>query len=427
MSEPVHIQSAKLISWQPDCCKTFEKMKKGETLVICSQRQVGKSFTCAQILLYVAVNYKKSLSIYISPTNDSSRKFFGDIKGFVENSSLTKKINESLLTIEFVNGSKIIFRSAESKLRGYSCKNNGVLVVDEAYYVPENIWEVVLPFTNVDNSKKIIISTPRFRKGMFWKFYQRALNREEGYYYVNTSDYDTSMFLNDKQREEYKSLLSPQSYKSEVLGLWLDNNECLFGEYAKVFNVPTDTEPVVVGIDWSNNGGDNTVVSGFNKSNEQCMLEIVTSISDPVERAVKIASIINSHPTIKKAVCETNSLGEVYISILKRNLNNPNVIVDFTTTNDSKKRIVEKLIAAIGQGSITLLPHPQLDLELSTYEMEERKNGNYTYNGKKDDCIMATCFALDVIYNTNSTSGVYSFGSTKKKNRYKPSHRINLH
>ena len=179
-------------------------MEKGETLVICSQRQVGKSFTCAQILLYVAVNYKKSLSIYISPTNDSSRKFFGDIKGFVENSAFTKKVNESLLTIEFVNGSKILFRSAESKLRGYSCKNSGVLVVDEAYYVPEDIWEVVLPFTNVDNSKKIIISTPRFRKGMFWKFYQRAVRGDKGYYHINTADYDTSMFLSDQQKKSIR-------------------------------------------------------------------------------------------------------------------------------------------------------------------------------------------------------------------------------
>ena len=74
----------------------------------------------------------------------------------------------------------------------------------------------------------------------------------------------------------------------------------------------------------------------------------------------------------------------------------------FTTTNDTKKRIVEKLIAAIGQKAITLLPNSQLDYQLSIYEMQSLKNGNYTYNGKKDDCIMATCFAVDEFYNTNS-------------------------
>ena len=136
------------------------------------------------------------------------------------------------------------------------------------------------------------------------------------------------------------------------------------------------------------------------------MLEIVTNVEDPVARAIQIADIINSHPTIKKVIAETNSIGEVYISILKKHLKNPSILKNFTTTNDSKKRIVEKLIAAIGQKVITLLPNSKLDYQLSIYEMQSLKNGNYTYNGKKDDCIMATCFAVDEFYNTGN-KGAY--------------------
>lgn len=398
----VYLKSAKMISWQGDCVTTFENMNKGDTLVICSQRQVGKSFTCSQLLLYTALNNSGSTSIYVSPTNDSSRKFFTDIKNMVENSHLTTKINESLLIIEFINKSQIIFRSAESKLRGYSCKKGGILVVDEAYYVPSDIWEVVLPFTNVDNSKKVFISTPRFKIGFFYDCYIRALSGDKGYHLISTTDYDTSMFLSDEQKEEYTRLLSPQAYKSEILGQWLDSGEGLFGDYASVFLIPEDKEPEVVGIDWSNNGGDDTVLSGFNHLHQQCMLEIVTNIEDPVSRAIKVAEIINNHPTIKTVVAETNSIGEVYISIIKRHLKRPSILKTFTTTNDTKKRIVEKLIAAIGQKAITLLPNSQLDYQMSIYEMQSLKNGNYTYNGKKDDCIMATCFAVDEFYNTNS-------------------------
>ena len=402
----VYLKSAKMISWQGDCVSEFEKMNKGDTLVICSQRQVGKSFTCSQLLLYTAINYSGSTSIYVSPTNDSSRKFFTDIKNMVENSHLTTKINESLLIIEFINKSQIIFRSAESKLRGYSCKKGGILVVDEAYYVPADIWEVVLPFTNVDNSKKVFISTPRFKVGFFYDCYMRALAGDKGYHLISTTDYDTSMFLSEEQKQEYTRLLSPQAYKSEILGQWLDSGEGLFGDYASVFLIPEDKNPEIVGIDWSNNGGDDTVLSGFNSSKQQCMLEIVTNVEDPVARAIQIAEIINSHPTIKKVIAETNSIGEVYISILKKHLKNPSILKNFTTTNDSKKRIVEKLIAAIGQKVITLLPNSKLDYQLSIYEMQTLKNGNYTYNGKKDDCIMATCFAVDEFYNTGN-KGAY--------------------
>ena len=402
----VYLKSAKMISWQGDCVSEFVKMNKGDTLVICSQRQVGKSFTCSQLLLYTAINYSGSTSIYVSPTNDSSRKFFTDIKNMVENSHLTTKINESLLIIEFINKSQIIFRSAESKLRGYSCKKGGILVVDEAYYVPADIWEVVLPFTNVDNSKKVFISTPRFKVGFFYDCYMRALAGDKGYHLISTTDYDTSMFLSEEQKQEYTRLLSPQAYKSEILGQWLDSGEGLFGDYASVFFLPEDKNPEIVGIDWSNNGGDDTVLSGFNSSKQQCMLEIVTNVEDPVARAIQIADIINSHPTIKKVIAENNSIGEVYISILKKHLKNPSILKNFTTTNDSKKRIVEKLIAAIGQKVITLLPNSKLDYQLSIYEMQTLKNGNYTYNGKKDDCIMATCFAVDEFYNTGN-KGAY--------------------
>ena len=173
-----------------------------------------------------------------------------------------------------------------------------------------------------------------------------------------------------------------------------------------VFKNPEDKNPEVVGIDWSNNGGDNTVLSGFNKDRQHCMLEIVTSIEDPVQRAIRIAEIINGYPSIKKVIAETNSMGEVYISILRRHLKRPQILQSFTTTNDSKKRIVEKLIAAIGSRYITLLPNSQLDYEMSIYEMQSLKNGNYTYNGKKDDCIMATCFAVDEIYDNNN-KGIY--------------------
>jgi len=412
MKKDIYLKSAKMISWQVDCVTEFEKMEKGDTLIICSQRQVGKSFTCSQILLYTALNNSNSISIYVSPTNDSSRKFFNDIKKMVEDSGLVKKLNESILIIEFINGSQIIFRSAESKLRGYSCKKGGILVVDEAYYVPADIWEVVLPFTNVDNSKKVFISTPRFKIGFFHDCYKRALMGDKGYHLISVADYDTSMFLSDSQKEEYRRTLSPQAYKSEILGEWLDSGEGLFGDYSSVFLVPDDKDPEVVGIDWSNNGGDNTVLSGFNRSHQQCMLDIVTNIEDPVQRAIKVAEIINDHPSIKVVVAETNSIGEVYISILKKHLKRPNILKMFTTTNDSKKRIIEKLIAAIGSKYITLLPNNQLDYEMGVYEMQSLKNGNYTYNGKKDDCIMATAFAVDNFYET--TTGGYLIRGSRR-------------
>lgn len=417
------IKSARLISWQRDFVKNFEKLDKDETLVVCSPRQVGKSFTLAQILFYVAINRPGSKSIYISPTNDSSRKFFQDMSESCSSSPLLKKLNESLLEITFKNGSTIKFRSAESKLRGNSVKKGGILCLDEANFLPPDIWEIVLPFTNVSHANKIVISSPRLKAGMFYEMYKKAVQGEKGFHCINAKNYDLSMFLDEEQKEQYRSILSPQAYKSEILGEFIDSNQGVFGDFQSIFLEPEDDEPVYCGLDFSNKGGDDTVLTGFNENKEMCLLEVCTGIEDPVERASYIAQIINSHPGIKKVVCETNSMGETYISILKKMLNNPGVIVSFTTDNKSKKRIIEQLIASIGKKTITLLPNPLLDFEFGIYEMQELKNGNYTYNnakvkGGKDDIVMSIAFSLDGFV-SGENKGTYSLGWSRRGASYK--------
>ena len=123
------------------------------------------------------------------------------------------------------------------------------------------------------------------------------------------------------------------------------------------------------------------------------------STEDPIVRAEKLADVINAHPTIKKVVCEKNSIGSTFISILKRRLRNPNVIEEFTTSNSSKKDIIENLIALIGKKDITLLPNPKLDYEFGIFQLVELKNSNYTYAAdtkvpsSHDDIVMATALA----------------------------------
>lgn len=411
MDEAIKINSIPLVSWQVAASEIFEQLQPSQRFTICSARQRGKSTFVSQILLYVALNKPKSKSYYISPTISQSRLFFQAMSDMISGSRLVTNVNASLLEVTFINGSKIYFRSGEQKehLRGATV--TGILVIDEMNFLSEDIFPIILPFTTVHKANIIGISTPLFKRGTFYDWYIRGVNKEEGYISLNVNDYDNSFFITTEQINEYKKMLSPIKFKQEILGEFAELKEGLFGDYHKIF-LKVEDEPTIVGIDWSNNGGDNTVISGFNDLKQQCMLEIVTNIKDPVDRAKKIAEIINQHPSIRKVVCETNSLGEVYISILKKNLNNPSILVNFTTTNESKKRIVEKLIAAIGQETITLLPHPQLDLELETYEMQELKNGNYTYNGKKDDCIMATCFALEYLMQNTVR---YSFGFIKNK------------
>lgn len=404
------VRGAKLIGWQNDLVREFLTLKKDERLVIKKCRQVGCSFTFAQILFYVAINRPRSTSIYITTTNSAARKFFTDMSDFCKNSSLVS-LNSSLLEMTFWNGSIIYFKSSESQLRGISCKRGGIMVVDECAFLKSDIWTSILPFTTVSKANTLIASTPWTKRGMYYTFYERALSGDPGYHLIDTRDYDLSYFISEDQREEYKKILSPQAFRTEIDGEFMDSTSGVFGDYQSIYVEPEDKDPVYCGIDFSVSvGGDDTVLTGFNKSKQQCLLYYDNSIADPVARAEKLADIINSYPSIKKVVCETNSMGSTFISILRRKLKRPNILEEFTTTNSTKKDIIENLVSLIGQKEITLLDDPKQDYEFAIFQLVELKNGNYSYaadtkvQNSKDDIVMATAFAAKCF---SGSSGTY--------------------
>ena len=404
------VRGAKLIGWQNDLVREFLSLKKDERLVIKKCRQVGCSFTFAQILFYVAINRPRSTSIYITTTNSAARKFFTDMGEFCKESSLVS-LNSSLLEMTFWNGSIIYFKSSESQLRGISCKRGGIMVVDECAFLKSDIWTSILPFTTVSKANTLIASTPWTKRGMYYTFYERALSGDPGYHLIDTRDYDLSYFISEDQREEYRKILSPQAFRTEIDGEFMDSTSGVFGDYQSIYAEPEDKEPVWCGIDFSVSvGGDDTVLTGFNKSKQQCLLYYDNSIADPVARAEKLADIINSYPSIKKVICETNSMGSTFISIMRRKLKRPNILEEFTTTNSTKKDIIENLVSLIGQKEITLLDDPKQDYEFAIFQLVELKNGNYSYaadtkvQNSKDDIVMATAFAAKCF---SGSSGTY--------------------
>ena len=404
------VRGAKLIGWQNDLVREFLTLKKDERLVIKKCRQVGCSFTFAQILFYVAINRPKSTSIYITTTNSAARKFFTDMGEFCKESSLVS-MNGSLLEMTFWNGSIIYFKSSESQLRGISCKRGGIMVVDECAFLKSDIWTSILPFTTVSKANTLIASTPWTKRGMYYTFYERALSGDPGYHLIDTRDYDLSYFISEEQREEYRKILSPQAFRTEIDGEFMDSTSGVFGDYQSIYVEPEDKDPVYCGIDFSVSvGGDDTVLTGFNKSKQQCLLYYDNSIADPVARAEKLADIINSYPSIKKVICETNSMGSTFISIMRRKLKRPNILEEFTTTNSTKKDIIENLVSLIGQKEITLLDDPKQDYEFAIFQLVELKNGNYSYaadtkvQNSKDDIVMATAFAAKCF---SGSSGTY--------------------
>ena len=170
---------AKLYPWQKAVTDEICGIpNENKVLVVKSHRQDGKSFLCENILLFYGINKARSTNAIVSPTLNQSRAIYKEIVNAVVDSGIIKAKNEMLLTIDLINGSTIFFKSAEQRdaLRGYHI--NGILILDEAAYLSDDILPLVLPWCNVSKANMIIVSTPRLKDGFFYRYYMRGLARE---------------------------------------------------------------------------------------------------------------------------------------------------------------------------------------------------------------------------------------------------------
>lgn len=416
MSSEKVIRGLKLIGWQRDFVKAFESLLPDEKLFVVSGRQRGKSTALLQIILYVAINRPRSQSYFISPVNFQNRSRFKDLSSAIAGSLLVAKLNETNYEVRFVNGSSVTFLSAESgdNLRGNTCTRGGVLIIDECAFVKDDtITSILTPYVTVHHANIIAVSTPRQKNGWFYEGVRDAKAGVRGYKVIDVSEYDSSFFITDSQIEDYRRKYPPVKFRNEIEGLFADKGSGVFGDYQSVFKAQSTNDPVYIGIDWSTGGGDLTVVAGFNKDLEMCLLWKDNQIEDPLKRADAIADLLNLYPSIKKILVEKNSIGAVYSSYLKTKYNHPSRIEEFNTVNASKVRIIEQLVTYINQKKLTLLPDSDLDYQFGIFEHVPLTKG-YTYaadpraSNSHDDIVLATAFALEAAI-TSQKSGGYSF------------------
>ena len=391
-----------LFPWQKDIITGILKYPQ-DIHVAKSKRQIGKSLTCEVLLLYFAINKAGSTSICISPTLNQSRKIYKEILKGIQNLPVYQSSNSTILEINLTNGSCIKFKSGEQRdsLRGESV--NGILILDEAVFIPDEVIFTTLPFVDVARAPILLTSTPKFRDGVFYEFYTKAENLEDGFHSYNINEYDTSALLSQERLEMYRRSCSPQIFLTEYLGEFCDYSSSVFGNVDKLIgSTISPSKEIVAGIDWgSGNGGDDTAITIMNDS-KQIIKVFYFNDKDVMQTIDFIVSKLKEYG-VKKCVCEVNSIGSTYLNILKRRVSNENIkcqIIDFLTTNDSKREIIENLQVNCINGSIQLIDDKKLLLEMVSYQMERTPSGKITYNGSpgvNDDIVISISLALHAL------------------------------
>lgn len=373
----------------------FEYLKdspnSGKTLVVKAKRQCGKSWLANAILLHYSSLGK--VNVVVEPTIAQARRVFKQLVKALSKSGIILSANASTLEIEFINGGEILFKSAGSEdgLRGFTV--TGVLIIDEAAFIEDEIIDILMPLVDANNANVVLISTPLFTSG---RFYEEYINGSKNKLILNWNNYDTSEFLSPERLEEYRQKISPNKFKSEYLGEFITENGLLFSNLNACIGEPTKTEIVYLGIDFATGSGtDWTVISAINQNGEQVFTKRVKDITptQQVDWLVNIIKDCKEHYDIAKVLAEENSIGKVYNDLLKKKLKPLGVhLTDWTTSNSSKKKLVDTLQLAFDNNRIKILNNEkQLD-ELRKFQANVNIRTNTTTYGAatgNDDQVMA--------------------------------------
>lgn len=381
-------------------------------------RQWGKTMLAQNLLLKWGLENNNSTLMWVSPVYSQCRKVFTDIVNAIEGTPILKNANKSNLNINLSNGTKLLFRSGERQdtLRGYTLD---YLIVDEAAYLRDDVWNLVLKQTTLVKGKKVLfISTPK-GKNYFYKIAVRGLSEDDpSYLTLVGSSYDTP-FISHDELEEAKKTLPEDIFRQEILGHFIDSGGevftnidayCVLNEW----ELPKSNVKYYAGVD-------------FGRQNDYSVLTIIDETGKVVymyrDRHKSWDEIIkNIADKLKQYKAQTqveiNSIGDVLFENLKKLY--PNVY-PFLTSSSSKQNIIEDLIYATNELKVSL-PTEQLfnplyqELKLFTYEYS-MKTRNIKYSapqGSHDDTIMSLAIAYNTI-KERKTKGVYSIYTTEKR------------
>lgn len=220
LTEPEILSKGKLQKWQIQAL-----LSKARVRVMAVSRQCGKSVTLRAICLKEMLENPGIEILYLAPTIKQV-KAIGFRPMALSNNSiipshLIKSINKTELTIELVNGSRIVFAGTEAmdKLRGMT---GDLLILDEYALMDADVLTTMEPVVSARNGRIVIAATPIGRNHFFEICEMGRLDSPmftKGYRtWIKPITDDDVVVPNKEQRiQNAKDTLSPQGFAQEYL------------------------------------------------------------------------------------------------------------------------------------------------------------------------------------------------------------------
>jgi hypothetical protein len=245
------------------------------TLMLCS-RGAGKSRTVSALAVHTALFQPRSLTLLVSRAQRQSLELFRYVKqGYNAVGRPIPAVKENETTLELANGSRVVaLPGKEGTIRAY--QGVGLLVLDEAARVPDDLHASVRPMLAVSKGRFVALTTPFGTRGWFYKEWTHGTTHRKVRIPWQQCPRITADFIDEERRsfgeewiqQEYETLFTALS------GLVYPTLALPAAEGGCVWDVLGATRGRLVGgIDW---GWRNPFAAVWGALTEDDVLEIIS-------------------------------------------------------------------------------------------------------------------------------------------------------
>lgn len=403
--------------YQRDLIETAEESSPTR-VAIQPGRQVGKTLTGAALAAHDAATVPEEDTLIAAPFQETADEMMREATRLLEIAEERLAAMGLSLGVdvknkrewEFSHGGRLLSRTLGVDGVGQRGKNPRFVIVDEAAFAPDTVFEDVIEpfFTTHDTYTFILTSTPAGDAGYF---FERC--RLDDDWYSPRWPTAISPLVDVEWLEEREAKVDPRTWRQEYLGEFIGSSDRFFSpelvDEATGDGAFDLADVVTLGADIARAGDDRTVIVGIDGTGTAGVIESDAELN-LTEATGRLTQLYERHGPDEIVVDETG-LGAGVVEMLGEEISARSVEgVKFTI--DRKQSLYNGLKSALEGGDVVLEHHPRLVRELKklTYSLTSGGKTKISHpSGGHDDHPDALALAADRYAGRTSGDDILAF------------------
>jgi phage FluMu gp28-like protein len=235
---------ARAVGIEPDEKQAELLSSTSKRVLLNCTRQWGKSTIAACMAAHESIYSPGAMIILISPSQPQSTELFKKVAEFWKLlPGAPEATQESLTRLQLANGSRIVsLPGSERTTRGFSGAT--LVVMDEAARVDDELLAAVMPMLATTQGRFIALSTPKGRRGWFYKTWTEGGDAWQRVSVPATACPRISPEFLDEQRR----ILGTTVFEQEYCCVFHDDGDSAFNSALIEAALTLEFEPFFLGV-----------------------------------------------------------------------------------------------------------------------------------------------------------------------------------